>query len=110
MLNGVYYIVACVSQHSMTSTCEQHIAKNECPVCGVARTGQVNPRRSLQEHLRRLAKTDAAHSMWVKEHWGTHFRRGGDRTPKHEIDEAHIRECIKTTFGDSWADRVSITA
>jgi len=100
----------CVQTNSsMTSSCEEHLSKNECPCCGVARTGHVNPRRALQEHIRRFAKKDAAHKMWADEHWATFFKRGGDRTPVKVVTAEDIISSVKCTFGEEWSERVTIT-
>jgi hypothetical protein len=83
------------------------IARNECPICkNGSRAGKVNPRRALQEHLRRSKV--AKHKLWYTQHYSRHFVRGGDMTPKHETTADDIKAAIKHSFGNEWADRVSI--
>jgi hypothetical protein len=83
------------------------IAAHTCPVCKVARTGLVDPRRSLMEHLRRLSKTDAAHKMWKEKHFDSYFRHGGNRSNK-TVSAEEVVHSVQITFGDEWAQRVTV--
>ena len=73
----------------------------------VARTGLVDPKRALVEHLKRLSKTDAAHSMWKKQHFATHFRHVGN-TITRTVSAEDVVHSIQVTFGDERAQRVTI--
>ena len=76
-----------------------------CPVCNIARKGEVNKRRALQEHLRR--SKDSAHVMWYQSQYKKYFQHGGDRSAE-QVTEAKVREAIHRAFGDEWAKRVTI--
>ena len=88
---------------------EELIAAHTCPICKVKRSGVVDPRRSLVEHLRRMSKTDPAHKMWKTQNWSKFYPHGGNRT-ETEITAEHVVTSIKNAFGEDWAARVSITA
>jgi hypothetical protein len=83
------------------------VARNECPICRNGRRGgSVNPRRALQEHLRRCK--GSKHKLWYTELYKTHFVRGGDMTKKRETTAVDIVLAVKQTFGEGWANRVHI--
>jgi hypothetical protein len=83
------------------------IKNHTCPCCQITRTGQVDPRRALTAHLKRLSKTDSAHLMWCTQNYHLHFSHGGSRCIK-EVTAADVIKSIKCTFGKQWSDRVSI--
>jgi hypothetical protein len=83
------------------------IANHTCSVCQITRTGQVDPRRALTAHLKRLSKTDSAHLMWCRLNWNLHFSHGGSRCIK-DVTVADVMKSIQSTFGKQWSDRVSI--
>jgi predicted GNAT superfamily acetyltransferase len=58
------------------------IANYTCPACQITRTGQVDPRRALTVHLKRLSMTDSAHFMWFRQSYSIHFKHGGSRCIK----------------------------
>jgi hypothetical protein len=90
----------------MTADCSECISRNECPVCHVARKGLLNPRKALQEHLRRA--TDAAHKMWFEASYKQYFVHGGDKIHRPPVSEKTIKEAIRATYGEEWAGRVTI--
>ena len=73
-----------------------------CPVCNVARKGQVDKRRALQEHLRR--SKESAHVMWFETQYKKHFQHGGER--KQELTEAYVIDAIRKAFGAEWSSRI----
>lgn len=85
------------------------IRENTCPVCHVKRTGVVNPRRALIEHLRRMSITCPGHRMWYLEHFATYFKHGGNRV-QDKVTAEHLIRSIRTAFGDEWANKISIAA
>eukprot|EP00953_Heterococcus_sp_UTEX-ZZ885_P012048 6933-Heterococcus_DN1.PRE.1 len=78
-----------------------------CPVCDKTVGGQVDRRRALTAHLKRLSKTDSAHLMWCRRNWNLHFSHGGSRCIK-EVTATDVIKSIQSTFGKQWSDRVSI--
>jgi hypothetical protein len=84
----------------------EYIARNECPVCrNGPRGGTVNPRRALQEHLRSCKRPD--HTLWKTEHYAKHFKYGGNHK-EVAIDKEYIIKAVACTFGEEWANRVSV--
>jgi hypothetical protein len=95
-----------VIQAKMANTAASElIAQHICPVCLVARQG-VNPRRALQEHLRRSKRAD--HKLWYTHNYSKHFSAGGDRTQREPTAE-EIREAIARTYGAEWAEHFQCT-
>jgi hypothetical protein len=92
----------------MTTAHSECIARNECPVCHVPRRGVLDPRKALQEHLRRA--TDAEHKMWFEAHYKACFPHGGNKIGRPAVTEERIKQAIRTTYGEEWAGRVTITA
>eukprot|EP00953_Heterococcus_sp_UTEX-ZZ885_P017005 9549-Heterococcus_DN1.PRE.1 len=90
----------------MDDTDKVCIERNECPICKNGRRSGLNPRRALQEHLRR--SKDAKHTLWYRENYRRHYVRGGDTTPKHETTVDDIKAAIAHSFGNAWAERISI--
>jgi hypothetical protein len=85
-----------------------HIALNQCPIClNGCRKGLINPRRALQEHMRK--SKDKAHVMWRDAgNYKKHFIHGGNKQ-QVEPCEADVIAAIKCTFGEQWSSRIVIT-
>jgi hypothetical protein len=54
-----------------------------------------------------LSKTDAAHKMWKEKHFDSYFRHGGNRSNK-TVSAEEVVHSVQITFGDEWAQRVTI--
>jgi hypothetical protein len=104
---ALFVVFICACLQSTMDNDKACIARNECPICSNGSRSGVNPRRALQEHLRRCS--DAKHKIWYTEHYKSHFVRGGDMTPRHETTIDDIKAAIARSFGNAWADRVHIS-
>jgi hypothetical protein len=87
---------------SAKSEIEQCIGRNECPVCHLARTGLVAPRRALQEHLKR--SKDPAHVMWRERHYKYYFQHGGKMTER-TVSVQDIINSVHYIYGKEWAHK-----
>jgi hypothetical protein len=84
------------------SEIEHCIARNECPVCHLARAGLIAPRRALQEHLKR--SKDPAHIMWRERHYKHYFQHGGKMTERI-VSVQDVIKSVQCAYGEEWAHR-----
>ena len=85
----------------------EFIHNNTCPCCLRTTDDCVEPKRALQEHLRRLSKTCPTHKMWFDLHYSFFFKHGGRRNEKPVTVEDVINS-VKVSFGPEWSKRLSI--